>query len=161
MDPKNLKRCVVPFCDTRASSGLSKFPQKDENRKNIWLELLEIKEVKLNDRICHKHFTENDFQNFKNRRVLSPKAVPSLHLPQHIQISFHDDISLVQSQNVSSDTNSQNSLPEISDEPLPVVPNVPMVHCPVISSDFEHKDHIYSYPNVKLSDLLKQRDELI
>ena len=92
MDPKNLKRCVVPFCDTRASSGLSKFPQKDENRKNIWLELLEIKEVKLNDRICHKHFTENDFQNFKNRRVLSPKAVPSLHLPQHIQISFHDDI---------------------------------------------------------------------
>ena len=80
-DPKNLRRCIVPFCTTRDLTGFSKFPV-DPNKKEKWIEAFEIKfTVKPNDRVCHKHFCESDFGNHKNRKVLKPKAVPSLFLP--------------------------------------------------------------------------------
>ena len=101
---KNLRTCIVPFCPTRAVTGLSRLP-KDAAKKQKWLEILQIKfETKLtpNSRVCHKHFHENAFTNSKVRKKLKPTAEPTerLHEAKQENLDFvvqnkHDLLKIV------------------------------------------------------------------
>ena len=94
---KNLRKCIVPFCPTRAVTGLSRLP-KDAAKKQKWLEILQLKfETKLtpNSRVCHKHFRENAFTNSKIRKKLRPNAEPTENLPKQIPLlSYKGDLGL-------------------------------------------------------------------
>ena len=86
----NLKKCVVPFCENRSLSGFSRIP---ENRKEKWLEILEIKfELTSDSRVCHNHFLESDFtKGSKERKRLKQTAMPSQNLPKHIHFQLTYD----------------------------------------------------------------------
>ena len=55
-----LMKCVVPYCSTRASTGLEKFPT-DPTSRQIWLKRCGLTNVGKRARICHNHFKPSEF----------------------------------------------------------------------------------------------------
>ena len=39
---KNLKRCVVPYCPTKALNGMYKFPNAEPTLKKRWIDVSDI-----------------------------------------------------------------------------------------------------------------------
>ena len=106
---KNLRTCIVPFCPTRAVTGLSRLP-KDAVMKQKWLEILQIKfDTKLtpNSRVCHRHFGENSFTNSKIRKKLKPTAEPTENLPKQIPLlTYKRDLCLAKPTKNLADSDS-------------------------------------------------------
>lgn len=146
----NTYECVVPFCATKASSGFSKFPQTNPFRKQKWLEILEITfPVYPNDRVCHKHFEENQFCDFTSRRVLKKSALPSRHLPKHVQISFYEDFNL--GLNIASENENSETFVPLNqiEEPMEIVPTFSVPN-----------DHSYSLPSYVFDRLKEESSQL-
>lgn len=89
--------CVVKGCDTVARNGLHSFPS---NKLTAERWIIAIKAFYLMDRLnnnklshsyyklCKKHFQESDFQlNGKGQRIVKPDSIPSLFLPNEIDVS--------------------------------------------------------------------------
>ena len=119
---KNLRTCVVPFCPTRAVTGLSRLP-KDAARRKKWLEILQLEfETKLtpNSRVCHKHFHENAFANSKVRKKLKQTAEPTENLPKKIPLlSYKGDLGLAKPTENSADSDLPVPMETDSDLPVP------------------------------------------
>ena len=108
---KNLRTCIVPFCPTRAVTGLSRLP-KDAVKKQKWLEILQIKfDTKLtpNSRVCHRHFRENSFANSKIRKKLKPTAEPTENLPNIPLLTYKGDLGLAKPTENLADKNIRKS----------------------------------------------------
>ena len=119
---KNLRKCIVPFCPTRAVTGLWRLP-KDPAKNQKWLEILQLKfETKLtpNSRVCHRHFNENAFTNSKVRKKLKPTAEPTENLPKVIPLlSYKGDLGLAKPNENSTDSDLPVPMETDSDLPVP------------------------------------------
>ena len=77
-------KCAVPNCETRAASGLEKFPTEPLLRYT-WLKLCGLSEISERARICHSHFELSDFSTTLDKNHLLPTALPKLLLPDTIK----------------------------------------------------------------------------
>ena len=76
---KNYESCTVPFCPVN-NDGFASLPSvQDFERRNKWIELLQLdRKIKLL-RICHAHFDREDFgptgTNLKRNDQIVPKNI--------------------------------------------------------------------------------------
>lgn len=90
--------CCVKGCETVAKSGFHSFPSNILVAER-WI--FAIKAFNLQDRlnanklshsfykVCKKHFTDSDFRlNGKGQTVVKADSVPSLFLPDDIDVSY-------------------------------------------------------------------------
>ena len=80
-----LMKCVVPYCSTRASTGLEKFPT-DLTSRQIWLKRCGLTNVGKRARICHNHFKSSDFSTISGELKILPTASPELLLPDSVPL---------------------------------------------------------------------------
>lgn len=82
-------RCTYSFNDKYFSS----FP-KDVIRRAQWGEFCEISidEIKPSFRLCNIHFTEDDFQNWSTKNILTRNSVPT----QFPKYSFEERLECVE-----------------------------------------------------------------
>ena len=88
MSPRKYK-CNVVSCPTDRERGFSDFP-KNELRK-IWAEKLNLTDSGKKVRICHEHFSNNDFEHSREDGRLKKNVVPSLNLPM-VSLNFRAKI---------------------------------------------------------------------
>ena len=72
-------KCIVGSCPTKREKGFCDLP-KSEFRK-IWLEKLKLIEPGKRVKICHEHFSNEDFIHSREDGALKNSVVPSLNLP--------------------------------------------------------------------------------
>lgn len=75
------RKCVVPNCEFKGSSGFSTFP-KDPLTRESWLEACQFVKIRPTDRICNNHFKPSDFHYSNKRTFLKKGIVPSIGLPK-------------------------------------------------------------------------------
>ena len=63
------RTCCVKHCGFTAPQGFCEIPKSDKYRR-IWIEVLELGEVKPGDRVCKRHFLPTDF--FPPLRCVTP-----------------------------------------------------------------------------------------
>ena len=87
---KGRKHCIVPSCHSYLEKGMFSFP-KEDYKKRLWLEAINLDSHKPGDTVCIKHFREKyDFckspfgNGFKYK--LAADAVPNLLLPEKLQV---------------------------------------------------------------------------
>ena len=68
--------CIFPKCSYKGATGLYKFPIKDKDRLDLWLNVCNLSCVKPHERICKNHFHDYDFDERKNGIYLKRSAVP-------------------------------------------------------------------------------------
>lgn len=83
--------CIVPGCTSNARTPAHQFP-KNPSRRLMWLKNLKMQNIehviglaKCKLRVCHKHFSEEDYIYSINRRKLKDDAVPCLNIPSQIK----------------------------------------------------------------------------
>ena len=77
----NYKVCTVPFCPVKYDRFASLPSVKEFERRNKWIELLQLdRKIKLH-RICHGHFDRNDFGPLGTNLKRNSYILPSKHLP--------------------------------------------------------------------------------
>ena len=77
------RKCCVPGCNFFGESGYCKFPT-DVFQKSAWLSALQMVADRPGDRVCFKHFKEEDFtvfSPFHQIKRLKKHVVPSFFLP--------------------------------------------------------------------------------
>ena len=70
------KSCIFPKCSYKGTTGLYKFPIKDKNRLDLWLNVCNLSCVKPHEKICKNHFHYDDFIYRKTGNILKMSAVP-------------------------------------------------------------------------------------
>lgn len=82
--------CCVPYCKTKATSGLHNFPA-NRDRRLSWLKAIQVfhydEETVSNSfrKVCQKHFLTRDYQTHANGFVrLKHDSVPSQCLPNPV-----------------------------------------------------------------------------
>ena len=78
-------KCNVVSCPTHRQRGFSDLP-KNEPLRIKWCEKLNMRDTGKKVRICHEHFSNDDFQHSREDGRLKKDAVPSLNLPM---VSLH------------------------------------------------------------------------
>lgn len=99
-------KCVVPNCTSNTKAPGHFFPKQQTIAKK-WLDVISVPELNsLSEeeirkcRICHLHFSPDDYIFSLNRRRLKYDAVPSLNLLQRIENSS-DNVQLIENINMT------------------------------------------------------------
>ena len=74
-----IKSCIYPKCSYKGTTGLYKFPIKDKNRLDLWLNACNLPSVKAHEKICKNHFHDDDIVYRKTGSVLKISAVPDCY----------------------------------------------------------------------------------
>lgn len=97
--------CCVKGCETIAKNGFHSFPSKKliAERWIIAIKAFNLEE-RLNEnklahsfyKICKKHFKNTDFElNGKGQSVIKTDSVPSLFLPEDIDVCYEQQLNIV------------------------------------------------------------------
>ncbi len=88
-------RCCVSGCKTKGTSGFHSFPAK-WNIRQEWIRrtkafhLNKDKIVRSWSKVCGRHFIDQNYTtNFRGKKRLKPKVVPSQYLPDLIDHNYN------------------------------------------------------------------------
>lgn len=138
------RTCSVRFCSTSGPSGFVVIPS-DPVIRDAWANLCGVNFNNDSDRVCHKHFTSEDFSvSLNGKKRLKKDVLPSLFLPMTLdQFNDHLDGHL----GTSFDLNVHG---------LPVQPPNPPV--PLNNSDLLLEDYEEEEPPPPSSSSLSEHD---
>lgn len=111
--------CCVPKCHNRAEKGykLYKLPQgdKNDNRRKIWIQNINRKDLPQHAYVCQDHFTNDQFEMARadNKKLLKWNAIPTLfsHCKEQEKLPKQEIIvTVLDSNNKSEETIKENNL---------------------------------------------------
>ena len=115
------KRCIVPSCDSYLEKGMFSFP-KEDSKKKLWLEAINLDSHGPYDVVCIKHFREKyDYckspygngSGFKYK--LAEDAVPNLFLPEKLKVvNSNEEIGQNFGENIQDCQNKSEQTPLIN-----------------------------------------------
>ncbi len=77
--------CIVCGADKENQVTLWSFPKTPE-RKQLWMDILEILNIKSSSRVCEKHFQKNQFVRTKLKKDAVPSKTTRAMKPQRLPL---------------------------------------------------------------------------